>query len=156
MVKCRLKIVKVNKDDNNLFYVCSLIETVGRRTHNRRGAVVRAMSDEVLQHHLDFADVNHCLPFERVSDELIAECGIQEGSFDTITGCAYSIPTETSIGRVYSTLVESVRGADGTVAAMRKVFDSFISDEISDFARGVYYQNPSYILESYKAGRLLQ
>ena len=144
------------KDSDNLFYVCSLIETVGRRTHNRRGAVVQAVSDELLRDHLEYADINHCLPFERVSDELIADCGIQSGSFDTITGCAYSIPTETSIGRVYSTLVESVRGDDDTIMAMRKVFGSFIVDEIADFARGVYYQNPSYLLESYKAGRLLR
>ena len=47
-----------------------------------------------------------------------------------------------------------------TVADMlspfRKVFSSFIIDEISDFTNGVYFENPSYQWESYKAGRLLQ
>ena len=37
---------------NNLFYVCSLIEYVGRRTKNRRGDVVAAMDDVCLKHHL--------------------------------------------------------------------------------------------------------
>ena len=32
-----------NEDRNDLFYVCSLIEYVGRRTKNRRGDVVAAM-----------------------------------------------------------------------------------------------------------------
>ena len=86
---------------------------------------------------------------------MIADCGIKDGAFDTITGCKYSIPSETSIGRVYSTLIEETETGN-VPAALRKVFGSFLSDEISDFANGVYYQNPSYLLESYKAGRLLK
>ena len=144
-----------DKEENDLFYVCSLIEHVGRKTKNHRGDVVAAMDDDCLRHQLDYADTNHCLPFDRVSDELIAECGIREGAFDTISTCKYSIPTATSIGKVYSTLIEETDEGD-IAQSLRKVFASFISDEISDFANGVYCQNPSYLLESYKAGRLLQ
>ena len=152
------------KKKNDLFYVCSLVEYVGRKTNNKRGDIVAAMDDDCLKHHLEYADLNHCLPFERVSDELIADCGIKNGDYDTITNCKYSIPTATSIGRVYSTLIESEMGRSdapiATVADMlapfRKVFGSFIIDEISDFANGVYFENPSYQWESYKAGRLLQ
>jgi hypothetical protein len=65
---------------------------------------------------------------------------------------------------VYATLVESEMGrSDAPIAAVsdmivpfRKVFGSFIIDEISDFANGVYYENPSYQWESYKAESLLQ
>ena len=32
------------KEKNDLFYVCSLIEYVGRRTKNRRGDVVAALA----------------------------------------------------------------------------------------------------------------
>lgn len=143
------------KESNDLFYVCSLIEHIGRKTRNRRGDVVSALDDVYLKHQLDFADVNHCLPFDRVSDEIILERGIANGSFDTISGCKYRIPTETSIGRVYSTLIKDT--TDGNIpATIRKVFGSFISDEISDFGNGVYFQNPSYIRESFKAGRLLE
>ena len=143
------------KEENNLFYVCSLIEHIGRKTKNRRSDVVAAMDDRCLMHQFEYADVNHSLPFDRVSDELIAECGIKDGTFDTIAGCRYSIPTETSIGRVYATLIEETD--EGNVGeSLRRVFGSFISDEISNFANGVYYQNPSYLLESYKAGRLLK
>lgn len=145
-----------DKEREDLFYVCSLIEHVGRKTKNRRGDVVKAMSDETIRHQLAYADINHSLPFDRVSDELMAECGIARGAYDTISGCRYSIPSETSIGRVYADLVDGVRGGDETVTALRKVFGSFISDEISDFKNGVYCENSSYILESYKAGRLLQ
>ena len=142
-------------DKDNLFYVCSLIEYTGRKTKNHRGDIVAAMDDECLKHQLEYADVNHSLPFERVSDELIVECGIKNGDFDTISGCKYTIPSHTDIGRVYATLsVDS--GESDAVKSIRNVFGSFISDEISDFANGVYYENPSYLRESYKAGRLLK
>ena len=142
-------------DKDNLFYVCSLIEYTGRKTKNHRGDIVAAMDDECLKHQLEYADVNHSLPFERVSDELIVECGIKNGDFDTISNCKYTIPSHTAIGRVYATLsVDS--GETDAVKSIRNVFGSFISDEISDFANGVYYENPSYLRESYKAGRLLK
>ncbi len=146
------------KEKNNLFYVCSLVEYVGRKTKNKRGDVVSAMVDSCLKHHLEYADINHSLPFERVADELIADCGIKEGMFDTITTCKYSIPSYTSIGRVYSTLIESeiLVSSLPVPDAFRKVFSSFIIDEISDFATGVYYENPSYLWESYMARRLLK
>lgn len=142
-------------DKDNLFYVCSLIEYIGRKTKNHRGDIVAAMDDECLKHQLEYADVNHSLPFERVSDELIVERGIKNGDFDTISNCKYTIPSHTDIGRVYATLsVDS--GETDAVRSIRNVFGSFISDEISDFANGVYYENPSYLRESYKAGRLLK
>ena len=142
-------------DKDSLFYVCSLIEYTGRKTKNHRGDIVAAMDDECLKHQLEYADVNHSLPFERVSDELIVECGIKNGDFDTISNCKYTIPSHTDIGRVYATL-SADSGETDAVRSIRNVFGSFISDEISDFANGVYYENPSYLRESYKAGRLLK
>ena len=38
------------EEKNNLFYVCSLIEYVGRSTKNLRGDVVAAMDDACLKH----------------------------------------------------------------------------------------------------------
>ena len=77
------------KDREDLFYVCSLIEHIGRKTKNRRSDVVRAMSDATIRHQLAYADINHSLPFDRISDELVAECQIGEGGYDTIKkfGC---------------------------------------------------------------------
>lgn len=59
-----------------------------------------------------------------------------------------------SIGRVYQQLVLAVNQGD-PAETLRKVFSSFISDEISDFNSNVYYSNPDYILKSYEADELL-
>ena len=81
------------KQKNDFFYVCALIEYMGRKTKNRRGLIVNAMEEAGIRKQLYDAEVNHCLSFEQVSDELISQYGILCGDFDTITGCKYSIPS---------------------------------------------------------------
>ena len=139
-----------------LFYLCSLIEFIGRKTNNRRGDIVARLSDQALAHQLRAAEVNHCLSFEQVCDEWIEEYQITEGNFDNITTCKYSVPTVTSIGRVYQTLILNVMGLYANVVeAIKTVYNSFISDEISDFNSNVFYSNPDYIKCSYEVGELL-
>lgn len=60
--------MSVNKDD--LFFVCTMIEYVSRTTHNRSRDVIARISDEELMHQLRVANVNHCLSFEQISDEI--------------------------------------------------------------------------------------
>ena len=75
------------KERNDYFYVCSLIEYVARETKNRRGAVTEKIGREGIEKLLYDAEVNHCLSFEQVSDEVIEHYGITAGDFDTITDC---------------------------------------------------------------------
>jgi hypothetical protein len=141
------------KDD--LFYVCTMIEYTARRTNNKRGVVVKAMGKDGIKKQLHDACVNHCLSFEQVSDEMIENYNISEGDFDTITECKYSIPSVTAIGRLYSLLITDCADEGKEVEEVMNIFSSFISDEISDFKTGVYFENPSYLKCSYQEGRLL-
>lgn len=65
------------KERNDFFYLCSLIEFTARKTKNRRGAVVSALGEKGVEKELHDAEVNHCLSFEQVSDELIERYGIK-------------------------------------------------------------------------------
>ena len=144
------------KERNDYFYVCSLIEYIARETKNHRGYIVKCIGQEGIENLLYDAEVNHCLSFEQVCDEWIEEYQITEGNFDNITTCKYSVPTVTSIGRVYQTLILNVMGLYANVVeAIKTVYNSFISDEISDFNSNVFYSNPDYIKCSYEAGELL-
>lgn len=145
-----------NKEKNDFFYVCSLIEYTARKTKNKRGVVVDALSEEGIEKQLHDAEVNHCLSFEQVSDELIENYQIPEGTFDTITDCKYSIPSFQDIGRLYSYLIESLAEQGEECKELMSIFTSFISDEISDFKTGIYYQNLSYLGQSYREGYLLE
>ena len=143
-----------SKDD--LFYVCSMIEFVARKTHNKCKDIVMKLSDKALLHELKVASVNHCLSFEQVCDEWIEDYAISEGTFDNITTCRYTVPSVTSIGRVYQTLILAVmEKSEDVIEVIRRVYSSFISDEISNFNSSVYYSNPDYIKCSYEAGVLL-
>lgn len=58
------------KEKNDMFYVCSLIEFTARRTKNRRRVIVEALGKKGIEKQLHDAEVNHCLSFEQVSDEI--------------------------------------------------------------------------------------
>lgn len=144
-----------DKEKDNVFYVCTLIEYIARETCNRRSDIIKFFDRESLTRQLRLAEVNHCLTFEQVAGEVIEEYNIPDGEFNTIKECRYSVPSVTSIGRVYQQLVLSICKNDEIELAMIDVFSSFISDEISDFNSNIYYSNPDYIKCSYLEGELL-
>lgn len=143
------------KERNDYFYVCSLIEYIARQTQNKRGVITKALGREGIEKQLHDAEVNHCLSFEQVGDEIIDRHKIYQGDFDTITNCKYTIPSFQDIGKLYSIMIEDCAEPGKEVDELMKVFSSFISDKISDFKTDVYYQNPSYLECSYEAGYLL-
>lgn len=143
------------KKQNDLFYVCSLIEYVARKTKNKRGVIVDALGKDGVEKQMYDAQVNHCLSFEQVGDEIIERYQIPEGDFDTIRECKYVIPSFTDIGRLYSIMIEDCAESGNETEELMKIFSSFISDKISNFRTDIYYQNPGYLECSYKAGYLL-
>lgn len=143
------------KQRNDIFYVCSLIEYIARKTKNHRQDVIRLFSKTDIERQIDFADVNHCLSFEQVSDELIEQFEIPNGDFDTVSECRYEVPSATSIGMLYQGLVLSTMKNDDAAQAILDVFSSFITDEISNFNSNVYYTNPDYLRCSYLEGKML-
>lgn len=140
--------------ENDVFYVCTMIEYVARTTHNRVRDIVNAMTDDNLKHQLKTAEVNHCLSFEQVCDEWIEDYKIKDGTFDNVAACKYTVPSVTAIGRVYQRLIFDVMKED-LISTIRKVYNSFISDEISDFNSSLYYSNPDYLRCSYEEGIVL-
>lgn len=140
---------------NDLFYVCALIEYIARQTSNKRAVIVNTLGEDGITKQLSDAEVNHCLSFEQVCDEIVEQYSIPHGSFDTTTSCKYDVPSYLDIGKLYSIIIADCAEVDGIVKEIISVFSSFISDEISDFATDLYYQNPSYLECSYKAGYLL-
>ena len=122
---------------DNVFYVCTLIEYIARKTKNHRQDVVK---------HFTTNDILHQL--------VIEDYHITEGTFDTVKECQYQVPSETAIGRVYQALVLSLY-ADNYAQGILDVFASFISDEISDFNSNVYYSNPDYLKYSFQEGYML-
>ena len=143
------------KQKDDIYYVCSLIEFIARKTKNHRQDVIRHFSKADVERQLRLAEVNHCLSFEQVADELIEDYGVSDGDFDTVKECRYDVPSFLSIGMLYQELVLSPMKNEDAAQGIIDVFSSFISDEISDFNSNVYYTNPDYLRCSYLEGKML-
>ena len=60
-----------DKKLNDLFFVCSLIDYIARRTKNERKVVVNALGKDELEHLYDLADVYHSENIDKITHELI-------------------------------------------------------------------------------------
>lgn len=143
--------------DNDLFYTCSLIDYISRKTKNVRSYVVNKLGKERLEKIYDLADVYHCDNIERVCDDFIDDAKIEQENFDNVADCGYSIPTYWDIGKVYKRLIKRVAEYEkiDIISALEKVYNSFISPKIDDYNSSVYYENPEYIFECYRENQML-
>ena len=137
--------------DNDLFFTCSLIDYIARKTKNTRAEVVNALGEKYLTKIYDLADIYHSDNIDRVSDDFIRDAKISTGDFDNVASCKYAIPSHWDIGKVYKRLIKSVAEYEkiDVIAALLKVYNSFISSKIDDYNSSMYYENPSYLLECY-------
>ncbi len=146
-----------SKKDNDLFYTCSLIDYIARKTKNIRVDVVNQLGKKNLEKIYDLADVYHCDNIDRVSEDFIETARIQTGTFDNVGDCKYAIPSYWDIGKVYKRLIKQVAENEKieVIEALIKVYQSFISRKIDDYNSSVYYENPSYIYECYRENQML-
>ena len=146
-----------NRKDNDLFFTCSLIEYISRKTKNIRSEVVNKLGKQKIEKIYDLADVYHSDNIDKVSEEFIEDAGIVPGRFDNVADCGYTIPSHWDIGKVYRRLIKMVAEDEKIeiVDALVEVYNSFISPKIDDYNSSVYYENPNYIFECYKEKEML-
>lgn len=142
---------------NDLFYVCSLIGYVARKTKNERKVVVNALGRKGLEHYYDLAEVYHCENIDKVTYEMVAKYHIPTGTYDNVRAAQDSVPTHWDIGKVMHRLVHEVaRNSDGDViGAIIRVYNSWIVSKIDDYNCSMYYENTSYQYASFLAGKAL-
>ena len=146
-----------SRKDNDLFYTCGLIEYISRKTKNIRADVVNKLGKERIGKIYELADVYHCENIDTVSNDFTADANIATGEFDNVTDCGYAVPSHWDIGKVYKRLIKQVAQGEklSIIDALIKVYNSFISQKIDDYNSSVYYENPSYIYESYRENEML-
>ncbi len=143
--------------DYDLFFVCSVIEEIGRMQKLRRGDVARALCVDTIAHIYDYADVLHCEPLETVAENFIEIKHIPKGTYDNIAICEYEIPSSWTMGDVYTRLITFVHEDSGKSLAedIFDVFTSWFVDELCNLNSDLYYQWPEYHYDCYKAGKIL-
>ncbi|MFI3236425.1 MAG: hypothetical protein R3Y47_00175 [Lachnospiraceae bacterium] len=142
------------KKSNDLFFTCSLIDYIARKTKNKRSIIVNALSYDLISKIYELADIYHSDNIERVSDDFIKEACIKVGDFDNIKLAKYSIPTHWDIGKVYKRLILGISKEQhiDVVDALILAYNSFVSEKIDDYNSSFYYDSPQNILNAYISG----
>lgn len=145
------------QNENDLFFVCSLIEYIARKTKNTKKYIVEKLGKEIIQKIYDLAEVYHSENIDKITKELVEEAKIENGEYDIISSCKYNVPTHWDIGKVYKRLIimicnnDEKRYIDTTI----EVLSSWIIEKIDNYNSSMYYENPSYIYACYKENKVL-
>lgn len=140
---------------NDLFYVCSLIEYIGRERKLRRADVVKGLGVDTLRRIYRYADTFHCEQIAKVADDFITMRSLPTGDFDNVGSCRYAVPSYWDIGAVYARLIEDVLDDADPIDKLVEVYTSWMSDAISRFNSDLFYQPRGYIAECYRAGEII-
>lgn len=145
-----------SKEENDLFFVCSLIEYIARKTKNAKKTVIDKLGEKNLKKMYELAEVYHSENIEKVSDEFINEAKIEIGDYDNVSKCKYRVPTYWEIGKVYKRLIIMVdNNIENYVKTMMEVLTSWIIEKIDNYNSSMYYENPDYIYECYVEGKVI-
>lgn len=144
------------RKENDLFFTCSLIEYISRKTKNKREDVVDQLGRDRIRKIYELADVYHCDNIDDVSDSLIQSAGIQESSFDNVKKAKYAVPSHWDIGKVYKRLILGIVKENGSdiIDALFAAYHSFVSDKIQDYNSSFYYDAPQNILNAFLSGTI--
>lgn len=136
--------------ENDVYFVCYMIERVARKIHQRNKYVVGKIGHDNLARYLSNAPVLHCENPLQVVDDICDEFSLAVGDFD-ITNVdrelCPNIPTELEIGKVYTRLIMSTLQPDENyAAAIIRIYNSPICEIIDNYNCSAYYE-PSYVVE---------
>lgn len=144
------------QEDNDLFYTCSLIEYISRITKNKKSVIVSKLGRENIEKIYRLASVYHAENIDKVASDFIKECGIEKGNYIIQIDAGNSIPSYYDIGKVYKRLIIMIdNNPDSYVDHLIQVFCSWIVQYIDNYNSSMYYENPSYIYECYREGKIL-
>ena len=142
--------------ENDLFFTCSLIEYIARKTKNTKKKIVEQLGKNNIQKIYDLAEIYHSENIEKVADEFIEKADIKDGDYDNISGCKYNVPAYWDIGKVYKRLIIMVNNNENMyIDTLIEVLSSWIIEKIDNYNSSMYYENPDYIYQCYKEGKVL-
>lgn len=144
----------MQKNNNALFYTCSLIEFISRQTKNKRKDTIEFLGSDV-ERIYNYQDVFHCEPIEKVADDFISRNNIPTGHYDNVSKCKYAVPDYWDIGEVFERLIEDSYEEEDVFVGIREVYSSWLAEKIFNFNSDLYYQPRDYLAECYRIGEII-
>lgn len=149
----------MNREDdntNNLFFLCSLIELIARKTKNKKDYIIEKLGGSNLNKIYELADVYHSENIEKVANDLIESCAIENGTYDTISRCKERVPSFFEVGRIYARLIITLSEKPQLfIETLKEVLSSWLIEKIDNYDSSMFYENTDYLVECYKSGKVL-
>lgn len=144
------------QEENDLFFVCSFVEYISRKTNNTKKYVVEKLGKKNLMKIYELAEVYHSENIDKICDEFVKEAKIEKGNYDNISTCKYRVPTYFEIGKVYKRLIIMANESkERYIDTLIEVLSSWIIEKIDNYNSSMYYENPDYIYVCYSEGKVL-
>jgi len=142
--------------ENDLYFLCYMIERISRKIHQRNKYVVNKIPKEEWLRLISLANVLHCENPEKLEEEWIEEYGLQQGNFDVLmvdTELVQHIPTATQMGKIYKRLIsDTMQPSENYVDGMIRVYNDDICETLDNYNCGAYYEPSYYITRAYNNG----
>ncbi len=143
--------------ENDLYFICYMIERTARKLRQRNKYVVNAIGENEFYRLLSIANVQHCENPLKIEDEWINEYGLKCGDFD-ITNVnkelCDNIPSPTDIGDVYRRLIAATMLPNEEYPhGIIRVYNDPICETIDNYNSSAYYEPSYYIARAYNDGQ---
>lgn len=138
---------------NDLYFMCYMIEKIARTLHIRNRDVVNAIGYNELVKKISLANVLHSENPLKVVDEWIDEYDLKKGNFDILNvdkELVEKVPTETQMGKVYKRLIlNTLKPNEDYIQGLIRVYNDQICEIIDDYNSSAYYEPLPTIIRSY-------
>lgn len=135
--------------DNDLYFICYMIERVARKLHQKNKYVVNSIEETEWRRLISLANVLHCENPLKIETEWIDGYNLENGDFDIKSvdpELVDEIPSETQMGKVYMRLILStLQPKEDYIDGMIRIYNDEICEIIDNYNSSAYYE-PSYVI----------
>lgn len=145
-----------NVTENDLFFVCYMIERVARKIKQPNRYVVNALGYDELYRQLSLASVLHSENPVKVENDWIEENQLESGSFDISAvrpELDVHIPSPIQMGKVYKRLILStLQEGEDWIQALIRVYSSPFCETLDNYNCSAFYEPTPTITRAYLNG----
>lgn len=142
--------------DNDLYFICYMIERVARKLYQRNKYVVNKIEYREWMRLISLANVLHCENPLKIEDEWIEEYELKQGDFDITdvdSELAEYIPTPLQMGKVYTRLImDTSQPGENFVDGLLRVYNNPLCQVIDNYNCSAFYEPSYFIARAYNNG----
>lgn len=135
--------------ENDLYFLCYMIERLGRKLHQHNQYVVNKIEKKEWLRLISLANVLHSENPLKLEDEWIEDYHLEKGNFDITAvdlNLVDEIPAPTQMGKVYMRLIlATMQPGEDYIDGMIRVYNDEICEIIDNYNSSAYYE-PSYVI----------